>query len=62
MAAFVFHSHWLHKTLSALGGKIKPTQMWRRERANVTHAIIQNVIPVVQGDFREELAIVQKTQ
>lgn len=45
---------------SALRGKIKPTQMWRRERANVTHAIIQNVIPMVQGDFREELAIIQR--
>lgn len=34
--------------------------MWRRERASVTHAIIQNVILIVQGDFREELAIIQR--
>lgn len=34
--------------------------MWRRERANVTHAIIQNVILIVQGDYTEELATTQR--
>lgn len=46
--------------VTALRGKIKPTQMWRRERANVTHDIIQNVILIVQGDFRKKLAIIQR--